>query len=145
MTKLYSNRVIAKNKVSFGNENSNTFRYKGFCSSETKKNFKLYDAALIKQDIINHFYIRKGEKLENPKFGTIIWDILFENFTPEIKEAIAKDVEEIINFDKRVKVNKIIVDSTGQGIRIEAELVYLPFNLVDNLRVTFDRNNGITL
>lgn len=139
MTKLYSNKVIAKGKVSLGNQNTTTFRYKGFSSNEFKRNFKLYDFELVKQDILNHFYIRKGEKLENPKFGTIIWDILFENFTQEVKEAIAKDVEEIINYDIRVKVNSVIVDSTDQGIRIEAELVYLPLNLVDTISVNFER------
>lgn len=144
MTKIYSNKVIAKGKVSLGDKNSATFRYKGFSSAETKRNFKLYDVELVKQDIINHFQIRKGEKLENPKFGTIIWDTLFEQFTDEIKEAIANDVQEIINFDKRVKVNSVTVDSTEQGIRIEAELVYLPFDYTDKLRLEFDRDNGIT-
>ena len=139
MTKLYSNKVIAKGKVSLGNQNTTTFRYKGFSSNEFKRNFKLYDFELVKQDILNHFYIRKGEKLENPRFGTIIWDILFENFTPEVKEAIAKDVEEIINYDIRVKVNSVSVDSTDQGIRIEAELVYLPLNLVDTLSINFEK------
>ena len=145
MTKLYNNQTIAKGKVSLGDQNATTFKYRGFSSVETKRNFKLYDAELIKQDLINHFYIRKGEKLENPKFGTIIWDTLFENFTPEIKDAIARDVEEIINFDKRIKVNAITVDSTEQGIRIEAEIVILPFDLVDVLRLDFDKNNGITV
>jgi phage baseplate assembly protein W len=144
MAKIYTNKVIAKNKASLGNANSGTFRYRGFSSKEFKRNYKLFDAELIKQDLINHFYIRKGEKLENPKFGTIIWDTLFENFTPEIKEAIAKDVEEIINFDKRVKVNSVSIDSTQQGIRIEAEIVILPFDLVDTLRLDFDRDNTIT-
>lgn len=142
MAKLYSNKTIAKGKVSVGNKDAGTFKYRGFSSKESKRNFKLYDFELCKQDIINHFYIRKGEKLENPKFGTIIWDTLFENFTPEIKEAIAKDVEEIINFDPRVKVNRVVVDSTDQGIRIEAELVYVPLNLTDTLRFNFDRENN---
>ena len=118
--------------------------FKGFSSRAELNNFKLYDFDLIKQDLINHFYIRKGEKLENPKFGTIIWDTLFENFTPEIKAAIAKDVEEIINFDKRVKVNSVSIDSTQQGIRIEAEIVILPFDITDTLRLDFDRDNTIT-
>ena len=144
MAKIYTNKVIAKNKASIGNANSSSFRYRGFSSKEFKRNYKLYDAELIKQDLINHFYIRKGEKLENPKFGTIIWDTLFENFTPEIKAAIAKDVEEIINFDKRVKVNSVSIDSTQQGIRIEAEIVILPFDITDTLRLDFDRDNTIT-
>lgn len=143
MAKIYTNKVIAKNKASIGNADTGSFRYRGFSSKEVKKNYKLYDFELVKQDIINHFYIRKGEKLENPKFGTIIWDILFENFTQDVKDAIAKDVQDIINYDKRVKVNSVTVDSTQQGIRIEAELVYLPLNLTDTLRLDFDRKNGL--
>jgi phage baseplate assembly protein W len=143
MAKIYSNKVIAKNKVIIGNDVEQSFRYRGFSSREVKKNYKLYDFELVKQDIINHFYIKKGEKLENPNFGTIIWDILFENFTPEIKEAIATNVEEIINFDRRVKVNSVSIDTTEHGMRIEAELVYLPLNLTEVLRLDFDRENNI--
>lgn len=143
MSKIYSTKVIAKNKASIGDDFSQEFRYRGFSSREFRKNYKLNDFELVKQDIINHFYIRKGEKLENPTFGTIIWDILFEQFTPEVKSAIANDVQEIINFDPRVVVNSVIVDTTEQGMRIEAELVYLPFNLVDIMVLSFDRNNGI--
>lgn len=143
MTKIISNRVIAKNRASVGDDVIKSFKYKGFSSKEYKKNYKLFDFDLVKQDIINHFYIRKGEKLENPTFGTIIWDVLFENFTPEIKEAISKNVEEIINFDRRVKINAVSVDTTEQGMRIELELVYLPLNLVDVLRLDFDRANNI--
>ena len=144
MAKVITKRVLAKGKVSLGDKDNKNFKYRGFSSKESKRNFKLFDAEIIKQDLINHFYIRKGEKLENPTFGTIIWDTVFENFTPEVKEAIAKDVEDIINFDKRMRVNTITIDSTDQGIRIEAEIVYLPFDLVDNLRLTFDRQNNIT-
>lgn len=143
MPKIISNRVIAKNRASVGDDISQSFRYRGFSSNEYKKNYKLYDFDLVKQDLINHFYIRKGEKLENPNFGTIIWDVLFENFTQEVKEAISKNVEEIVNFDKRVKVNAVSVDTTEQGMRIEVELVYLPLNLVDVLKLDFDRNNNI--
>jgi hypothetical protein len=134
MAKIFTNKVIAKNKVSFGAAEAGTFKYRGFSSKEFKKNYKLYDFELVK----------KGEKLENPKFGTIIWDILFENFTPEVKAAIAKDVQDIINYDKRVRVNKVSVDSTQQGIRIEAELVYLPLNLTDTLQLEFDKAVGLT-
>lgn len=143
MSKVYSTRTIAKNKVVVSGEIFKSFRYRGFSSREKKNNFKLYDFELVKQDIINHFYIRKGEKLENPEFGTIIWDILFESFTEEVKSAIAKNVEEIINYDRRVRVNSVTVDSTQQGMRIEAELIYLPFDLTDVLVMDFDRANNI--
>lgn len=139
--RLYNQKTVAKNKASIGNANSGSFTYKGFSSKETKTNFKLYDIDLVKQDLINHFYIRKGEKLENPDFGTIIWDLLFEPMTEEVKKLIAKDVEQIINYDPRITVKAVSVDSTDQGIRISAELLYLPFNVSEMMTFDFDKNN----
>jgi phage baseplate assembly protein W len=93
--------------------------------------------------LINHFYIRKGEKLENPEFGTVIWDMLFEPFTPDVKEIIAKDVEAIINYDPRFAVTEINIDSTDQGMRIQADLVYIPFNITERMTMNFDKNNSV--
>ena len=141
MAKLYNQQTVAKNIVSVGQEGSNVHTYKGFSSAENKTGFRIFDIDLVKRDLLNHFYIRKGEKLENPNFGTIIWDMLFEPFTEDVKKAIAKDVEQIINYDPRIQVNSVIVDSTDQGIRIEAELVYLPFNISEAITFDFDRRN----
>ena len=53
--------------------------YRGISTvNPNNTSFKLFDIALIKQDIINLFHIRKGEKLEDPDFGTIIWDMVYE-------------------------------------------------------------------
>ena len=70
----------------------------------------LYDIALIKQDIINHFHIRQGEKLENPEFGTIVWDVIYEPLTEQLKTVIAQNVTEIVNADPRVSVDGIVID-----------------------------------
>ena len=126
-------------------DNTGSFAYKGFSSKEYSKNFKLYDIDLVKQDLINHFYIRKGEKLENPDFGTVIWDMLFENFTEDVKQIIAKDVEAIINYDPRISVNTVTIDSTDQGIRIQADIVYIPFNVNERMSFDFDKTNNIII
>lgn len=140
--KLYNQTTVAKNKASIGDQGG-IFTYKGFNSKETKRNFKLYDIDLVKQDLINHFYIRKGEKLENPTFGTIIWDMVFEQFTQDVKDLIAKDVQEIINYDPRLIVNEVRIDSTEQGIRIEAVVTYIPFNVQETMSFNFDKDNQI--
>jgi phage baseplate assembly protein W len=142
MAKLYNQQSVATNKATTA-QTSSSFRYKGFSSNETKNNFKLYDIELVKRDLMNHFYIRKGEKLENPNFGTIIWDMLFENFTSEVRRLITEDVEQIINYDPRVKVNALTIDSTDQGIRIQADVVYLPFNVNERMTFDFDKTNNI--
>jgi phage baseplate assembly protein W len=105
--------------------------------------FKLYDLAVIKQDIINHFHIRQGEKLENPEFGTIIWDVLFDPLTENLKSAIVENVEDIINYDPRVQVDQVIVDEYESGIQIECVLIYLEYSIAETMRLQFDQDNGL--
>jgi phage baseplate assembly protein W len=143
MAKLYNQKTVAQNKTSLGNQSISSFTYRGFNSNDSKNGYKSFDIDLVKQDIINHFYIRKGEKLQNPDFGTVIWDVLFEPFTDDVKKLIAKDVEAIINYDPRISVNSVTIDSTEQGIRIEADVTYLPFNVLERMTFNFDKNNAI--
>ena len=105
--------------------------------------FRLYDFAMVKQDIINHFHIRQGEKLENPEFGTIIWDVLYEPLTPTLKDIIVKNVEDIINYDPRVTANQVIVDEYENGLQIECTLIYLDYSIAEQMRLRFDQNNGL--
>ena len=141
-TRLYNQQTAAQRSATV-TQNQGQFTYKGFSSKEANKNFKLYDINLVKQDLINHFYIRKGEKLENPEFGTVIWDMLFEPFTPDVKEIIAKDVEAIVNYDPRITVQEVQIDSTDQGMRIQVELIYRPFNITEKMELNFDKTNRV--
>jgi phage baseplate assembly protein W len=119
--------------------------YKGFSTvSSVADSFALYDLQLIKQDILNHFHIRLGERLEQPTFGTIIWDILFEPLTEEVKNLITKDVETIINYDSRVRAEQILVTSYDTGIQIECVLVYYPYNIQEAIQLKFDKANGLS-
>jgi len=137
------NKVVLKGPAARANvPGSKT--YKGFSSvSGDSKSYSLYDLALIKQDIINHFHIRQGERLENPTFGTIIWDVLFEPLTEDIKQLIVKNVEQIINYDPRVNANSVIVTTYESGLQIECTLTYLPYNIQESLQFKFDQANGL--
>ena len=100
----------------------------------------LYDIELIKQDIINHFHIRQGEKLENPEFGTIIWEAIYEPLTEGLKRLIAENVTEIVNSDPRVNVDSILIEQYESGIIIDCTLTYLPYNISEQMRLTFDED-----
>lgn len=141
--RIYNQKSVASRSATITDQDQGIFTYKGFSSKEVTRNYKLYDIDLVKQDLINHFYIRKGEKLENPEFGTVIWDMLFEPFTEDVKNIIAKDVEDIVNYDPRIVVNEIQIDSTDQGIRIQADITYVPFNINERMTFEFDRNNSV--
>jgi phage baseplate assembly protein W len=115
--------------------------YRGFSTvSNVAEGFALYDFELIKQDIINHFHIRQGEKLSDPTFGTIIWDILFEPFTEEVKQAITENVTQIVNYDPRLNAESVIVDTYESGIQIELTLTYLPYNISEAMKFRFDQS-----
>jgi phage baseplate assembly protein W len=120
--------------------------YKGFSTvNTTTENYNLYDFELIKQDLLNHFNTRQGERLMNPRFGTIIWDLLFEPLTPQIKDLILQNVNEIINYDPRVKAESVIVTSYNQGIQIQCTLTYVPYNIQQTLQLNFDQANGLLI
>jgi phage baseplate assembly protein W len=141
--KLYKEIEVKTNKSPTAPVSSRAYRGISTTNPENTS-FNLYDIALIKQDIINHFHIRMGEKLENPEFGTIIWDVLFEPMTENLRSAIADNVTGIINYDPRVQVNEVIVDTYESGIMIECTLTYLPYNISESMRLRFDEDNSFT-
>lgn len=115
--------------------------YKGFSTQAGSTNFRLTDFDLIKQDILNHFNIRKGEKLMKPNFGTIIWNVLHEPFTEDLKSVITQDVLAIANYDPRVSFDNIIITEFDQGIQIELQLRYVLTNQTNVMLMNF---NGTT-
>ena len=141
-SRLYDKTVLknsVKEDIALG-----TKTFKGFSTiSNDGQSFSLYDLSLIKQDIINHFHIRQGERLENPTFGTIIWDMIFEPLTETAKSLIIKDVETIINYDPRVQADEVIVSSYESGIQIECRLTYIPYNIQEQLAFRFDQSNSL--
>jgi phage baseplate assembly protein W len=140
--KLYSNITLPAPRQS--NFVPASRAYRGFSTVSNDTNtYILYDLNLIKQDIINHFHIRQGERLEQPEFGTIIWDLLFEPLTDQVRSLIINNVETIINFDPRVRSDQIIVTQYETGIQIECTLTYLPYNISEALRFKFDQDNGL--
>jgi len=114
--------------------------YKGFSTvGRPYGNWRLTDLDLIKQDIINHFYINKGEKLENSNFGCIIPSLQFEQLDDQTKDAIISGVNEILDNDKRVTVENVNVIGFKNGIQIDIVLTYNQFDLTESLSLKFDK------
>jgi phage baseplate assembly protein W len=139
---LYKEVVIKNN-----NKNRkfvpNTNVYKGVSTVNPDNTSPvLYDLSLIKQDLLNHFHIRQGEKLSDPTFGCVLWDLLFDPLTDATKQLIIENVNQIIDHEPRVLADSIIVDEYENGIAIYATLTYLPYNISETMRVNFDKNAG---
>ena len=113
--------------------------YNGFSTLESNKRFRLTDFELVKRDLQNHFNIRKGEKLMNPEFGTIIWDMLFEPLNEESKTTIIQDIKRIVANDPRIAAQNVIVTQYDRGLQIELDLIYIQTNHTAKLAVQFDQ------
>jgi len=104
---------------------------------------KLYDVELVKQDLLNHFNIRKGEKLENPDFGTNIWLYLFDPLDDDTKNAVIRDVEEVINYDPRVTLDQIEVQEAEQGLSVKMTVLYIGYAIGETINLLFDSEQGL--
>lgn len=116
-------------------------RYNGFSTYNRSKHFRLTDFDLVRQDLMNHFNTRKGEKLMNPSFGTSIWDTLFDPMDADTRRIITEDVRRIVSYDPRIAAKNVLVTEYDKGIQIQLELVYISTNQVATLAVNFDRDS----
>lgn len=140
--KLYKEVTVKSNQKPKVEPSQRTYRGISTVNPDNTS-FKLFDIALIKQDIINLFHIRKGEKLEDPGFGTIIWDMIYEPLTNENRDFISENVTDLINYDPRVQVEAVTVSQYESGIQIECQLRYLTYNVSENMRLRFDEDAGL--
>jgi phage baseplate assembly protein W len=140
----YNDLRIKPNPNTKGNQERRTQVYRGVSTvNPDNRSFSTYDINLIRQDIINHFHIRKGEKIYNADFGTIIWNILFEPFTNVVKEAVASDVADILNSEPRITVDSLNIVEKDYGLQVLASVTYKTYNISETLQLNFDRDNGL--
>lgn len=116
-------------------------KYRGFNTIDQYKKFKLSDLDLVKRDLTNHFAIRKGEKLMQPNFGSIIWNMLFEPLTPDVQAIITADIKRVVDYDPRLQVDGVLVNEFDTGLQIQIDLTYLPENMADRLTLQFDNQS----
>jgi phage baseplate assembly protein W len=116
--------------------------YRGFTTIDRNKKFRATDADLVKRDLLNHFSIRKGERLMNPNFGSIIWATLFEPLDDTTEQLIIDDVKTIVGYDPRMVLTSINITEQDSGLMIALELIYLPTNQATSMSMTFDSDSS---
>lgn len=117
-------------------------KYRGFNTINQSKKFRLTGIELIKRDLLNHFSIRKGEKLMNPNFGSIVWNTLFEPLTDDVKKAILDDVKQVVSYDPRIQVNEVLLDDYDYGLQIQVSLNYLPDSTTHTIDFFLNKQSG---
>jgi phage baseplate assembly protein W len=140
----YKNIVITPRNLKNVTTTKTSQFYKGFSTvDDTTNNVKLYDYELIKQDILNQFNIRKGERIMNPNFGSIIWDLIYEPLTPNVKQQISSDIDRILASDPRVIPTQVNIVEQDYGFLLEITLSYRGTDVSDSMILSFDKRVGL--
>ena len=114
----------------------------GYSSTDTSiKRTQWTDLELIKRDLANNFYTRRGERVMRPEFGCIIWDLLFEPMTDENIQLCVDDCRNIVASDPRVTLQDIKVIQYDNGLQIQMDLFYPGQDIVETFLLDFDRRS----
>lgn len=112
----------------------------GFSTVNNSAPYTLTGSELVKRDLMNELYTRRGERVMNPKFGSIIWDLLMEPSTPKLQKEVEQDIEKIFKRDPRAEMKSLNVVVLDHVIRAEIEFKFVPLNTTDTLYVEYIRN-----
>lgn len=120
----------------------------GYTTKNTKTTTKtLTGLELAKQDLENHFHIRKGEKWTNPEFGSNLPFLVFQPLDQLTVSEIEDDVITIVGYDPRFELSDstITVTEDTSFVYVSANLVYLPTKTATDLQLKFDKEFEETL
>jgi len=123
-----------------------TVVYKGFNTVNRRApSWSLTDIELVKQDLMNHFQTRIGERVMMPEFGSAIHDLLMDPYDEITEDAVINDVRNVISQDPRVELlSNISIQNVDSGIRVNVELLFKPQDSAEHLILEFKRNSEET-
>lgn len=118
-------------------------KFRGYSSiGTTFLNPVLYDLSLARQDLLNHFHTRKGERIMMPTFGSIVWDMLFEPLDDYTINLIDEDVRLIIKSDPRWLLQSVAISDGPNALNIEVIVTYLPTDETVVLPLVYDKGTN---
>jgi phage baseplate assembly protein W len=114
--------------------------FKGFSTvNKVRAPYTLVDRELVKRDLLNTFYTRKGERLMRPSYGSDIWDLLMNPEDTLTRKEIEDDVKRIIEAEPRVNYLDTVMIYSDQALRIEITIQYVETGDADSLYLEYVR------
>jgi len=101
-----------------------------------------HDLDLARQDLLNQLNTRFGERVMLPKFGTIIWNLLFDPLDDRTVKLIRDDLTRIIGEDPRWLLVNINISEAANSLDIEITVNYKPSNQTVTLPITYDKGTN---
>ena len=121
--------------------------YRGYSTYEYQraKTFVLTDIELVKMDLLNHIYTRKGERVMMPNFGTRIPDLAFEPLDQITLDILDEDLRAVFDFDPRVQLLELNINPQydANAVVASAYLLYIELNMTGTLDLNIIFEGGI--
>lgn len=115
------------------------FRGYSTIGAERTGETRLTDVALIKQDLMNHFQTRVGERVMRPDWGCHIWEYFMEPLTPQIVDQIESEARRICEEQRgRVEVISVNTIQFDSGVRVDIVLRFTPLGVIDTFSANFE-------
>ena len=113
------------------------YRGLSFRNFSKNKSIKLYDIELVKKDILNNIFTRRGERVKMFMYGTRIPDLVFEPLDEVALNVIEEDLRSVVASEPRVSlVDLRIVPLFDRSVVIcSLVLYYLELDFTDTLSV----------
>ena len=116
-------------------------KFRGFNTiDKIRAPYTLQGQDLVKRDLLNTFYTKKGERVMRPEYGSIIWDLLMNPDDISTEKEIREDVIRIVAGDPRVEHLYTTVVYMDHTIRIEINLKFVVLNNSDILYLEYNRD-----
>lgn len=114
--------------------------FKGFSTiDKVRAPYTVNDMDLVKRDLLNTFYTRRGERLMRPSYGSNIWDLLMNPEDTLTRAEIEEDVKRIIDAELRVRHIETVMFYSDQALRIEVTIEYIQTGDQDSLYLEYVR------
>ncbi len=113
--------------------------YKGYSSFEFErvKEFSITDVELVKLDLLNHIFTRRGSRVMMPTFGTVVPDLVFEPLDAETTEILEDELRSVFDFDPRVEIVSfdLLVEEDLNQVTAEVQLFYIELDIIDDFEL----------
>ena len=106
------------------------------------KKFALTDSQLVIRDLLNALSIKQGDKVGQPTYGTTLWSYLFEPGTEDTLRVIEDEVRRVISLDPRIILNTVGVYIQENGVLLQIEMAFNPFNVATQIDFFLNRYDG---
>lgn len=90
---------------------------------------KKTDEEAVKSSIRNLIQTRNYERPFHPEIGCQIYSLLFDNFTPIVKQVMKKTIFDVINkFEPRAQIIDVLIRDKPDNNSVDLEIIFKLLN-----------------